>query len=211
MESGARRERARRWLQGSERGLAYIHTELSHQHTGHSAGHTLCASTSPFTHAVSSRSARWPAGGSRVYAPSAILCVCARTRSEGVACLNLDGGGLALAERQRERGRETVACVAWFTLKRSLWCISFPAEMIRGCWDFDAFRTISDHHHFCVSHLGFIFYELVQPRLVVLSRCDVKWLKGGKKSHRFFPFFLFSFLFRFNRDICTFLHTEIRK
>lgn len=36
------------------RGLAYIHTELSHQHTGHSAGHTLCASTSPFTHAVSS-------------------------------------------------------------------------------------------------------------------------------------------------------------
>lgn len=46
-----------------------------------------------------------------MYAPSAILCVCARTRSEGVACLNLDGGGLALAERQRERGRERDGCM----------------------------------------------------------------------------------------------------
>ena len=83
------------------RGLAYIHTELSHQHTGYSAGHTLCASGSPFTHAVSSSALTSPADP-RVYCARAILYVCRRTRSDAgaarrVACLNLDGGGLALA------------------------------------------------------------------------------------------------------------------
>lgn len=86
------------------RGLAYIHTELSHQHTGYSAGHTLCASGSPFTHAVSSSALTSPADP-RVYCARAILYVCRRTRSDagrrarpgGWQCLNLDGGGLALA------------------------------------------------------------------------------------------------------------------
>lgn len=156
--SGARRERARRWLQGSERPCIYSHRIKSPTHRPLGWPHSLCIHE-PFHARSVILSARWPAAGSRVYAPSAILCVCGRTRSEGVACLNLDGGGLALAERERER--ETAACVAWFTLKRSLWCISFPAEMIRGCWDFDANR-----HHFCVSHLGFIFHELVHASLV---------------------------------------------
>lgn len=119
------------------RGLAYIHTELSHQHTGYSAGHTLCASGSPFTHAVSSSALTSPADP-RVYCARAILYVCRRTRSDagrrarpgGWQCLNLDGGGLALAgesshwrrkldkdrewrrerEREREGGRGSCVC-----------------------------------------------------------------------------------------------------
>lgn len=41
--------RGRDWFGGA---LAYIHTELSHQHTLVRPGHTLCAATSPFTHTV---------------------------------------------------------------------------------------------------------------------------------------------------------------
>lgn len=69
--------------------------------------------------------------------------------------MNLDGGGLALAvesnaerETQGERRRERVACVARFTLKRSLWCISFLAGMIWGWWDFDVFRPL--RRDFCI-------------------------------------------------------------
>lgn len=102
------------------RGLAYIHTELSHQHTGHSAGHTLCASTSPFTHAVSS----W----ARVDQPADRACMRVWKNAErrgGVFEFGWWWSGFG-----RESERERVACVAWFTLKRSLWCISFPTEMI---------------------------------------------------------------------------------
>lgn len=95
-------------------GLAYIHTELSHQHTVDRPGHTLCAATSPFTHTARNGAREIV----RVY----------KSASGEEGCLNLDGGRpmMRASERekvkQRKRGRleKKLTRVAWCILKRAL-------------------------------------------------------------------------------------------
>lgn len=89
-------------------GLAYIHTELSHQHTVDRPGHTLCAATSPFTHTARNGAREIV----RVY----------KSASGEEGCLNLDGGRPMMrasereseAEKERRVGKEVNArCVVY--------------------------------------------------------------------------------------------------